>query len=92
MSGNGFWPNFDLHRKSNLFTYHYPRDIEIRHFGKAKKRFVFQVTQPCLVLLRTETPLIVHPTLSVHVNNKRCDCNGYCSRLTVDNKLCDCNT
>ena len=42
------------------------------------------------------TPLIVHPTLIVHVNNKRCDCNAYCSRsqrllFTVHNKRCDCN-
>ena len=29
------------------------------------------------------SPLIVHPTHSVHVNNKHCDCNAYCSWLTI---------
>lgn len=30
------------------------------------------------------TPLmIVQSTLIVHVYNKRCDCNAYCSRWTV---------
>ena len=32
------------------------------------------------------TPLMVHPTLIVHVNNMCCDCNAYCSFCQVDNK------
>ena len=28
------------------------------------------------------TPLIVHQTLTVHMDNTRYDCNGYCSWLT----------
>ena len=47
------------------------------------------------------TPLIVYPTLIVHVD-KRCDCNAYSSRWTIsiaiatlivhmDNKRCTCN-
>ena len=36
-----------------------------------------------LLTITVITPPFVHPTLSVHVNNKRCDCNAYCSRLTI---------
>ena len=41
---------------------------------------------------RPVAPLIVHPMLIIHVNNKRCDCNAYCSFCQVDNKRRSCRS
>ena len=74
--------------------------------------YIYQILKPYQIsqkgILNTDpitclvSPLIIHPTLIVHVNNKRCDCNTYCSRWTISvaiailivhmgNKRCTCN-
>ena len=53
-----FCPKFDLHRKSNLFTYHYPAikhplNLEIRHFGQKSSVSAYQALPIFLLMTLT---------------------------------------
>ena len=45
MSGNGFCPKFDLYRKSNLFSYHYPA---IKHHVVYKPDILVRTKKCCV--------------------------------------------
>ena len=63
----GCFRNTGTHRNTLVFTgTHYKRGVwDWREMGRKEGD-------------RGVAPLIVHPTLIVHVNNKRCDWNAYC--------------